>query len=325
MNQTIRSGLLLFVLCLLSACGGNDAATSSNHAAVMLAPRALASAPVASDYSNAVQQIYVAYFGRPADAGGLTYYEGLLLNAGAPTDLVSLSQAYSGNAVLKSIIDSFGNSAESAALYPGDNGTFVLAVYNNLFNRVADDAGKAYWANLIDTGAITRGNAAISIMAGSQGNDLTIINNKTLVASDFTAMLTTQPEMQAYSGLTAAATVRSMLANVSFDTDVAAFRATVSSTLASLTAASSADTYAQVAIIIQNRCVQCHSVNPTMRVSGFGSPPDGYAFDTSAEIHANAQLINAEVASGAMPYGNQTGMTSDERAVIAAWFSAGAP
>ncbi|HZV64044.1 MAG TPA: DUF4214 domain-containing protein, partial [Telluria sp.] len=200
------------------------------RAQLVAAPR------VAADYNAAVQQIYVAYFGRPADVGGLAWHAGVLLAAGAPTDVVALSQAYGSNAALKAEIDSFGSSKESADLYPGDNGQFVSAVYRNLFGREADAPGKAYWVGQIDAGAITRANAAISLMAGSQGTDLTIVNNKTKVAGSFTAAIVTPVQNQGYDGLAANVVVRTMLGNVGATTDPIAFNASVKSTIAGLAA-----------------------------------------------------------------------------------------
>lgn len=325
--KTIRYGLPFLACLLLASCGGGNSAPAAGAAspAMQAAVRPAAAGATTDDYRDVVQQVYVGYFGRPADSGGLVYYEQLLLTNGAPTDLNSLNQSYGSNATIKSILDSFGTSAESAALYPGDSATFIQAVYGNLFNRVADDAGKAYWAKLIDSGALTRASAALAIMAGSQGSDLAIINNKTRVAANFTAALLTPLEQQGYSGLDANVVVRTMLGTVSAGTDVNAFQSTIDATLAGLSSTAGAAAYAQVATIIGNRCVACHSVHATLHVPGFGAPADGIAFDTAAQVHALSGLIAGQVSSGAMPYGNETGMTADERATIASWIALGAP
>src|SRR5579871_4637464 len=96
----------------------------------------------ASSYSAVVQELYVAYFGRPADYFGLQNFEAALAAAGAPTDAGALVGAYSTNSAVKTLIDSFGNSAESAALYgSGSTESFVNAIFENLFNRPAAVAG----------------------------------------------------------------------------------------------------------------------------------------------------------------------------------------
>ena len=75
--------------------------------------------------------------------------------------------------------------------------------------------------------------------------------------------------------------------------------------------------------IIQVRCQVCHSANPTHE--GFTAPPLGVAFDTPEQIHELADRIEQmAVLSAAMPLGNVTGMTDDERATLGAWIDQGA-
>jgi uncharacterized membrane protein len=75
--------------------------------------------------------------------------------------------------------------------------------------------------------------------------------------------------------------------------------------------------------IIAARCVTCHAEHP--RFEGLASPPKGVVLETAAQIVAHAAAIRQQaVASRAMPLGNVTQMTDDERARIAAWIDAGA-
>ncbi len=224
------------MLLLLAACGDPQQTQSIQQSAVRAGVVSTAELPVAADYHDVVQRIYVGYFGRPADPGGLDFYAGVLLNAGAPTNIVDLGVAYNSNAQLKFVIDSFGTSDESKALYPGDNGQFIDAIYRNLFGREPDAGGKAFWSNALDLNYMTRASAAIQIMAGAAGSDVTIITNKTRAASGFTARIDTPIQQQAYSGLAANVVVRSMLGTVGEATDLAAFESTSWSTLNTLTA-----------------------------------------------------------------------------------------
>lgn len=83
-------------------------------------------------------------------------------------------------------------------------------------------------------------------------------------------------------------------------------------------------TFAQVQPIIAQRCTVCHSGKPTQ--AGFSSAPMGIAFDTPAQIKAQAAKIKAQaVSSHDMPLGNMTHMTDKERALVGAWIAAGAP
>jgi uncharacterized membrane protein len=81
---------------------------------------------------------------------------------------------------------------------------------------------------------------------------------------------------------------------------------------------------ASVRQIVTARCVACHAERPTN--VAFTAPPKGLSLEQSERIRASAQLIYQQVVvSRAMPLGNQTGMTEDERALIARWYRTGAP
>jgi uncharacterized membrane protein len=76
--------------------------------------------------------------------------------------------------------------------------------------------------------------------------------------------------------------------------------------------------------IVQTRCLSCHAAAPTD--PSFDAAPGGVMFDTAEELKAHAQKVLAQtVLSRAMPIGNMTGMTKDERARLGAWIRAGMP
>jgi uncharacterized membrane protein len=76
--------------------------------------------------------------------------------------------------------------------------------------------------------------------------------------------------------------------------------------------------------IFEARCVTCHSSHPTRE--GVAAAPKGVLFDTQAEIVANARRAYQQVVvTKAMPLGNVTGMTDDERDLIGRWVRSGAP
>lgn len=217
-----RTAALLLPLVLLAGCGSGDTPGDAVRTAAQSGSSAQAAASpqrVAADYDPLIQQIYLAYFGRPADPAGLSYYAGQYLAAGAPVELGEASRAYGSNPGLRALIDSFSNSQESQDLYGGDNAAFINAIYRNLFSRDADAAGRDYWADLINRKLVTRANAAVSIMAGAQQSDLTVIANKSTFAQLFTGKLVTEEERQRYSGLAANAVVRRELLKITATTD----------------------------------------------------------------------------------------------------------
>jgi len=89
-------------------------------------------------------------------------------------------------------------------------------------------------------------------------------------------------------------------------------------------AAAGAVKFGQVQAIVARRCVSCHADKPTQE--GFAVAPKDVKLDMPERIAANAPKIYEQaVATRAMPIGNLTAMTDDERATIGAWFAAGAP
>jgi uncharacterized membrane protein len=83
-----------------------------------------------------------------------------------------------------------------------------------------------------------------------------------------------------------------------------------------------APTFAEVEDIVVSRCSMCHASEPVW--AGLAGPPKGVVLDTGERIRAHARLIDLNaVRSHAMPPGNVTEMTSEERRILAAWMAAG--
>lgn len=82
--------------------------------------------------------------------------------------------------------------------------------------------------------------------------------------------------------------------------------------------------FAQVAEIIMTRCSMCHTAEPVW--AGIAAAPKGVKLDNPDDIKLHAKLIAINAArSSAMPPGNVTEITPEERQILAAWFAAGAP
>jgi uncharacterized membrane protein len=72
--------------------------------------------------------------------------------------------------------------------------------------------------------------------------------------------------------------------------------------------------------IILSRCSMCHSVEPVW--ASIVTAPKAILLDEPDHIRRNARLIGRNAAwSNAMPPGNVTEMTGEERAMIAAWLA----
>jgi uncharacterized membrane protein len=88
--------------------------------------------------------------------------------------------------------------------------------------------------------------------------------------------------------------------------------------------AAQSSSFAEVQAVIAQRCASCHAATPTQ--PGFAQPPGGVMLDTPERIGQHAAKIHQQsVLTRAMPPGNLTGLTDEERAVLAAWTARGAP
>ena len=84
-----------------------------------------------------------------------------------------------------------------------------------------------------------------------------------------------------------------------------------------------AEVFAKVQTVMETRCASCHAQNPTQ--PGFSTAPKGIVLESVDDIVNQAQTIHQQtVVTKAMPIGNLTQITDEERALIDQWFQAGA-
>jgi len=82
-------------------------------------------------------------------------------------------------------------------------------------------------------------------------------------------------------------------------------------------------TFEEVKRVIDARCVSCHADKPSFQ--GIAEAPKGAKLDSPERIRAQALLIHQQtVASRAMPPGNLSGMTDEERSLLDRWYRGGA-
>jgi len=82
--------------------------------------------------------------------------------------------------------------------------------------------------------------------------------------------------------------------------------------------APAAPTDAEILALMKAHCAACHAAEPTHEA--FAKAPAGVLLETILQVAANAARIMTQVVvNRAMPLGNQTGMTDEERGRIAAW------
>jgi uncharacterized membrane protein len=100
---------------------------------------------------------------------------------------------------------------------------------------------------------------------------------------------------------------------------VAALAVCISSV--SLAAGNETITGAEALAIVHRHCVACHAAKPAH--PAFDKPPNGVTLETIADLKTYASRIYAQtVQNKAMPLGNQSHMTDDERAALGRWLKA---
>jgi hypothetical protein len=208
-----------------------------------------------------VESLYAGYFGRGGDPAGQSYWVG---------------QVTAGTLTLGQLAASFSVQAESTAKYSylanpgtGDPGAFVDQVYQNMFNHVADAAGKAYWVQqLTEAGGKPEvvGQMILNIISGAPAGsaDNETITNKVDVAGDFTTKATNLgitwtfgANAQAAAGIAATDSTSASVTAAKLATD--AFLATVPHALVShgdgATAFNAADNTPDVVLIGLNQAL----------------------------------------------------------------------
>ena len=75
---------------------------------------------------------------------------------------------------------------------------------------------------------------------------------------------------------------------------------------------------AAVVAIAQKHCVTCHAARPTHE--SFRAAPKDIILETAADLKKYAAAIYAQtIQTRAMPLGNQSGMTEDDRVTLGRW------
>ena len=153
-----------------------------------------------------VQELYVAYFGRPADPAGLDYWTNIVEAQGS-TAAVSAT---------------FAASPEYIVTYFGKTNTEIVdQIYTNMFGRTADAAGRAYWVNLLNNGTIKVDTIVAEVAAAAVGTDSEAVENKVAAATAFTTALDTDAEVAGYSGNAALAQAKAFITGVTTDATLA--------------------------------------------------------------------------------------------------------
>lgn len=151
-------------------------------------------------YSEQLFKGYIAYFGRPADPGGLQFWVDSIKGAGGD---------------VTAMVNNFGSSNEYKNLYAGSTSEEVVnSLYQHLFNRDGEKAGVDFWTGHLKSGALTLSNIAFQIVNSALSTDAVIVAEKVTAARAFTASLDTERELALYGNDTSALNARKWLSAV---------------------------------------------------------------------------------------------------------------
>ena len=169
--------------------------------------------------TDKVQKAYIAYYGRPADPGGLTYWVGQL-DTGIAFGVM---------------LQAFGTSDEAVNLFGNKTpAETIQTLFQQILGRTPDPGGLAYYVEKLRDGSMTGITIAQNVFDGAINDDATMVSNKLAVAKAFNESLDTAEKRAAYTGAAAVVTLRDMLATVDETTNPTLFE--VDTSIASLVA-----------------------------------------------------------------------------------------
>ncbi len=148
-----------------------------------------------------IQGIYIALFGRPADPGGLAYFNSVTKNGADLSGIGDLTKT-------AEYVSRFTNMT---------NEQIVNSIYQSLFGRAGDKDGVDFFLAKLASGQLNINNIAIAIFDGAQGDDLSTVKAKVAAADLFTSHLDLQSEIDAYKGNNAAQIGRDFITAVNKD------------------------------------------------------------------------------------------------------------
>ena len=154
------------------ACAGTGACTVSMFSAKAAAAAFRFVGAGSAGANEWVQKAYVAYYGRPADPGGLAYWANRM-------DLEGGS--------LSSIVASFGTSDEFNRRYGGlSYATLVTRIYQQALGRDPEQGGLDYYVGELQAGRRTLQTITLDVLGGATGLDALTVANRLDVANHYT-------------------------------------------------------------------------------------------------------------------------------------------
>jgi len=164
---------------------------------------------IVATHVAAVQELYVAYFGRPADVAGLDYWTNVVEAQGGSTTAVSASFATQPEYIV--------------AFYQKTPAQIIDQIYANMFARGPSTTdGRSYWVDLLTKGTVGVSTIVADVANGAKGTDATSIENKVEAATAFTNALDLESEQAGYEGPDALALAKAWITGITTDATLTA-------------------------------------------------------------------------------------------------------
>lgn len=123
--------------------------------------------------SAQIQELYIGYFGRPADQAGLNYW-------------LNTSNAANSTVTLNDIRASFAQQTEYTSVYGSlDRQATVSLIYQNLFGRTASADEVGYWT--FTSANTPKENLIQAFLEAASTNDRAVVNAKSAFADQLTS------------------------------------------------------------------------------------------------------------------------------------------
>ena len=146
-----------------------------------------------------IQKLYVIFFNRPGDVDGLAFWT-------AQDDFRSVAVAMT-------------RSPEYVALHAGMSNTAIVTdFYQNIFERLPDAEGLAFWVDALDRGALDQAGLAVMLASVVQGKDGTVQAHKATLADSFTTALDTPARKEIFELNLGARIVKTLVDSVGVET-----------------------------------------------------------------------------------------------------------
>ena len=112
------------------------------------------SATLSQDRFESFIELYIAYFNRAPDAGGLAFW----------------GTAFADGITLEEMASLFIGQPETEAAYPPgtSNAVFAETVYNNVLGRAPDPGGFDFWVGLLNAGSVARDQFILQVLRGAK-------------------------------------------------------------------------------------------------------------------------------------------------------------